>query len=230
MLVVIGGILFWRVPGSFVPEEDQGYAIGIVQMPPGSTMQRTREVMRRVGEKIRQSPSVDSVFEVAGFSFSGSDESQGIFFIRLKEIEDREETATEFIGWAFGNISGTERDGFVFFVNLPVINGLSDFGGFDLWLEDRGNQGTDALHRRAEHAGAKGLAEPGRAGRALQRPRAVAAPRAQARSRAGAVDGACDRRCLQRDPDHARARVRERLLLTRVVCCACRCRPTRRSA
>ena len=144
-LVVIGGILFWRVPGSFVPEEDQGYAIGIVQMPPGATMQRTREVMRRVGEKLRQSPSVDSVFEVAGFSFSGSDESQGIFFIRLKEIEDREETATEFIGWAFGNISGTERDGFVFFVNLPVINGLSDFGGFDLWLEDRGNMGTDAL-------------------------------------------------------------------------------------
>jgi multidrug efflux pump len=145
VLVVIGGLLFWRVPGSFVPEEDQGYAIGIVQMPPGSTMQRTREVMRRVGEKIRQSPSVDSVFEVAGFSFSGSDESQGIFFIRLKEIEDRKETAMEFIGWAYGNIAGTERDGFVFFVNLPVINGLSDFGGFDLWLEDRGNLGTDAL-------------------------------------------------------------------------------------
>jgi len=144
-LVVIGGILFWRVPGSFVPEEDQGYAIGIVQMPPGATMQRTREVMRRVGEKLRKSPSVDSVFEVAGFSFSGSDESQGIFFIRLKEIEDRKETAMEFIGWAYGNIAGTERDGFVFFVNLPVINGLSDFGGFDLWLEDRGNQGTDAL-------------------------------------------------------------------------------------
>jgi multidrug efflux pump len=146
VLLIAGGyLLFFRVPGSFVPEEDQGYAIGIVQMPPGSTIQRTREVMRRVGEKIRQSPSVDSVFEVAGFSFSGSDESSGIFFIRLKEIEERKETATEFIGWAFGNISGTERDGFVFFVNLPVINGLSDFGGFELWLEDRGNQGPDAL-------------------------------------------------------------------------------------
>jgi multidrug efflux pump len=146
VLLVAGGyLLFFRVPGSFVPEEDQGYAIGIVQMPPGSTIQRTREVMRRVGEKIRQSPSVDSVFEVAGFSFSGSDESSGIFFIRLKEIEERKETATEFIGWAFGNISGTERDGFVFFVNLPVINGLSDFGGFELWLEDRGNKGSEAL-------------------------------------------------------------------------------------
>ncbi len=145
VLAIIGIGLYFRVPGSFVPEEDQGYAIGIVQMPPGSTIQRTREVMRRVGQKIRQSESVDSVFEVAGFSFSGSDESAGIFFIRLKEIEDRKETATEFIAWAFGNIAGTERDGFVFFVNLPVINGLSDFGGFDLWLEDRSNHGPEAL-------------------------------------------------------------------------------------
>jgi multidrug efflux pump len=145
VLLLAGGFLFTLVPGSFVPDEDQGYTIGIVQLPPGSTIQRTREVMRRVGAKLRQSPSVDSVFEVAGFSFSGSDESSGIFFIRMKEIKDRKETATEFIGWAFGNISGAERDGFVFFVNLPVINGLSDFGGFDMWLEDRGNKGTQAL-------------------------------------------------------------------------------------
>jgi multidrug efflux pump len=144
-LLVIGAFLFTRVPGSFVPSEDQGYAIGIVQMPPGSTIQRTRDVMRRVGQKLRTSESVHSVFEVTGFSFSGSDESQGIFFIRLKELEDRKETADEFIGWAFQNISGGERDGFVFFVNLPVIQGLSDFGGFDLWLEDRANKGSDAL-------------------------------------------------------------------------------------
>jgi multidrug efflux pump len=145
VLAVIGGFLFVKVPGSFVPEEDQGYALGIVQLPPGSTIKRTREVMRRVGYKLRQSPSVDSVFEVAGFSFSGSDESAGIFFIRLKDFEHREESVTDFIGWAFGNISGQERDGFVFFVNMPVIQGLSDFGGFDLWLEDRANKGTDAL-------------------------------------------------------------------------------------
>jgi multidrug efflux pump len=144
-LAVLGGFLFLKVPGSFVPEEDQGYALGIVQLPPGSTIKRTREVMRRVGYKLRQSPSVDSVFEVAGFSFSGSDESAGIFFIRLKDFEHRKESVTDFIGWAFGNISGQERDGFVFFVNMPVIQGLSDFGGFDLWLEDRANKGTDAL-------------------------------------------------------------------------------------
>jgi multidrug efflux pump len=98
-----------------------------------------------VGDKIRKSPSVDSVFEVTGFGFSGSDESAGIFFIRLKELEDRDETAAEFIQWAYANISGTERDGGVFFVNLPVIQGLSNFGGFDMRLEDRSNKGTQAL-------------------------------------------------------------------------------------
>jgi multidrug efflux pump len=145
VLLLIGGLLFWRVPGSFVPDEDQGYVIGVVVMPPGSTIQRTRQVMRRVGEKIRTSKSVDSVFEVAGFGFSGSDESAGIFFVRLKELKDRDETAAEFLNWTYGNISGSERDGGVFFVNMPVIEGLSSFGGFDMRLEDRANKGPQAL-------------------------------------------------------------------------------------
>jgi multidrug efflux pump len=146
VLVAVGFYLLWfRVPGSFVPDEDQGYVIGIVQLPPGSTIQRTREVMRRVGEKIRQSPSVHQVFEVAGFGFTGSDESAGILFVRLNELKDRKESAAEFINWAFGNVSGTERDGFVFFVNLPTIEGLGQFGGFEMWLEDRSGQGAEAL-------------------------------------------------------------------------------------
>ncbi|HTU68230.1 MAG TPA: multidrug efflux RND transporter permease subunit [Steroidobacteraceae bacterium] len=145
VLFAAGIFTFFHVPGGFVPDEDQGYAIGVVAMPPGSTIQRTREVMARMGEKLRKSEAVDSVFEVAGFGFSGSDESAGICFIRLKELKDRKETADEFIRWAYGNVSGTERDGGVFFVNMPVIQGLSNFGGFDMRLEDRGNQGTEAL-------------------------------------------------------------------------------------
>ncbi len=147
-VLLVGGIylLVFRVPGSFVPDEDQGYTLGIVQLPPGSTMHRTREVMRRVGAKLRTSEAVDSVFEVAGFSFAGgNDESVGIFFIHMKDIEKRKETAEQFIGWAFGNISFSERDAQIFFVNLPVINGLSNFSGFDLWLEDQSGKGNDAL-------------------------------------------------------------------------------------
>ena len=213
VLLLVGGYLFYRVPGSFVPDEDQGYAIGIVAMPPGSTIQRTREVMRRVGEKIRKSPSVDSVFEVAGFGFSGSDESAGIFFVRLKELEDRDETAEEFINWTYGNISGAERDGGVFFVNMPVIQGLSNFGGFDMRLEDRGNKGTQALIEAQNLLLAK--AAQSKIVQGVRYDGFAPAPRLELKldRSAGAVDGARDRRRLQRDPDHVRAGVRERLLL-----------------
>jgi multidrug efflux pump len=145
VLIAAGILVYTRVPGSFVPDEDQGYVLGQVQLQPGSTIQRTREVMRRVGEKIRQSPAVLQVFEVSGFSFNGNDESQGIFFVRLKELEDRKESAAEVIAWAYQNVAFSERDASVFFFNLPVITGLGQFGGFELWLEDRGNKGPDAL-------------------------------------------------------------------------------------
>jgi multidrug efflux pump len=145
VLLVLGWLIFMRVPGSFVPDEDQGYVLGQVQLQPGSTIQRTREVMRRVGEKIRQSPAVSQVFEVSGFSFNGNDESQGIFFVRLKEIKDRKESAAQVIGWAYQNVSFAEREASVYFFNLPTITGLGQFGGFDMWLEDRGYKGPDAL-------------------------------------------------------------------------------------
>jgi multidrug efflux pump len=145
VLLVVGFLIYQRVPGSFVPDEDQGYVLGQVQLQPGSTIQRTREVMRRVGEKIRQSPAVSQVFEVSGFSFNGNDESQGIFFVRLKEIEDRKESAAQVIAWAYQNVSFAEREASVYFFNLPTITGLGQFGGFEMWLEDRGYKGADAL-------------------------------------------------------------------------------------
>jgi multidrug efflux pump len=194
VVLFVGGfyVLIFRLPGSFVPDEDQGYTIGVVQMPPGSTIQRTREVMRRVGAKISRSPSVDGVFEVAGFSFSGSDESSGIFFIRMKEIKDRKETAAEFIASANANISGSERDGFVFFVNLPVITGLGDFGGFEMWLEIEATRARRHSSRRRT-CRCRRPRRAGGAGCALQRPCPIAATRtqldrAQAQSMGLAVD------------------------------------------
>src|SRR4029078_188514 len=103
---------------------------------------RTRAVMQRVGEKIRQSPAVLQVFEVSGFSFNGNDESARLFFVRLKALEDRKESAQDVIGWAYQNVAFSERDASVFFFNLPVISGLGQFGGFEMWLCERGAQRT----------------------------------------------------------------------------------------
>ncbi len=146
VLLILGGVAFWRVPSSFVPEEDQGFTIGIVQLPSGSTMTRTREFMKDVGDTLRQHDAVHSVFEVTGFSFVGGGESVGIFFIRLKDWGDREASAADFTQWANGTMFMKPGDGQVFFVNLPTIPGLGQFGGFDFWLEDRSGLGRDALY------------------------------------------------------------------------------------
>jgi multidrug efflux pump len=146
LLLIGGGILFTRVPGSFVPDEDQGFAIGMVMMPPGTSQPRTREFMRDVSGKLRQHEAVDSVFEVTGFSFIGSGESVGMFFIKLKDYGDRDADATEFIGWANGMAFMSTRDGMAFFANFPTIAGLGQFGGFDFWLEDRKGAGRQALY------------------------------------------------------------------------------------
>jgi multidrug efflux pump len=145
-LLIGGGLLFMRVPSSFVPEEDQGFTIGMVMMPPGTSQPRTREFMRDVSEKLRQHEAVHSVFEVTGFSFIGSGESVGMFFIKMKDYGDRKANASEFIQWANGMAFMTTRDGMAFFANFPTIAGLGQFGGFDFWLEDRAGAGRQAMY------------------------------------------------------------------------------------
>jgi multidrug efflux pump len=146
VLLVAGGITFMFVPSSFVPDEDQGFTIGMVMMPPGTSQPRTRDFMRDVSEKLRQNEAVHSVFEVTGFSFIGSGESVGMFFIKLKDYHERKTTATDFIQWANGMAFMTTRDGMAFFANFPTIAGLGQFGGFDFWLEDRTGAGRPALY------------------------------------------------------------------------------------
>ncbi|HEY8509380.1 MAG TPA: efflux RND transporter permease subunit, partial [Steroidobacteraceae bacterium] len=145
VIVIVGGFLFTRLPGSFLPDEDQGYTLGLVQLPPGAAMARTQQVMRQVSSTIRQHEAVDAVFEVSGFSFVGQGENVGILFIRMKDWDERDATADEFIQWANGTMFMTMRDAQVFFVNLPTISGLGQFGGFDFYLEDRAGRGFAAL-------------------------------------------------------------------------------------
>jgi multidrug efflux pump len=145
VLVVIGGFLFTRLPGSFVPEEDQGYVIGIVQLPPGASLARTMGVMTQMSDVIKNNEAVEGIFQVGGFGFFGQGENTGIMFVRLKPWEDRDMTSDEFNQWANGALFGAIKDATVFVVNLPTISGLGQFGGFDFFLEDHAGQGHDAL-------------------------------------------------------------------------------------
>jgi len=145
VLLLVGGFTFMKVPSSFVPEEDQGFTIGMVMMPPGTSQPRTRDFMRSVSEQLRTNEAVDSVFEVTGFSFIGAGESVGMFFIKLKDYADRKATATQFNQWAFG-MGMSQKDGMALFFNFPTIPGLGNFGGFEFWLEDRKAGGRPALY------------------------------------------------------------------------------------
>jgi len=145
LLLVLCGFLFTRLPGSFLPEEDQGYALAIVQLPPGATKSRTTVVFDQLYGMMKDDPSFEGMMQVTGFSFVGSGENVGMAFIRLKDWDAREETAPEFIQKMNGKAFVGIKDAQVFFVNLPTVQGLGQFGGFDMWLQDRAGAGQDAL-------------------------------------------------------------------------------------
>jgi multidrug efflux pump len=145
VLVAVGAWIFVRMPGGFLPEEDQGYAYVIVQTPPGTTLDRTMQVMTRVGDLMHQSPDVDAVMEIAGFSFVGQGENVGLGFVRLKPWDKRKDTAATFIGWANRILARNIHDAQAYSVNLPTVRGLGQFGGFDLFLQDRAGLGRDTL-------------------------------------------------------------------------------------
>ena len=147
LLVALAVFLFMRLPSSFVPEEDQGYALAIIQLPPGATMERTNGVLRELEDVLRQNPLVYRVLTVAGFSFLGQGENVGLAFIPLQDWDERtgpDQDVQAFIGWANGAVQAI-KGAQVFVINLPTIRGLGRFGGFDMRLEDRAGLGHDAL-------------------------------------------------------------------------------------
>jgi len=147
LLVVLAGYLFTRLPGSFLPEEDQGYAFVIIQLPPGANMARTNAVLRQMEGILEQNPLVDRVLDVAGFSFVGQGENVGLGFIRLKDWSERTrpgQQVGDFIQAANGALQAI-KDARIFVVNMPTVRGLGRFGGFDFRLEDRAGLGHDAL-------------------------------------------------------------------------------------
>lgn len=85
------------MPSSFLPEEDQGFALAIVQLPPGATKTRMNEVFTQMRAVLEKIPSIEGLMQITGFSFVGSGENVGMGFIRLKPWQERQETADQLI-------------------------------------------------------------------------------------------------------------------------------------
>ncbi|UCA10532.1 efflux RND transporter permease subunit [Aeromonas enteropelogenes] len=148
MLVVLG-VLFMRMPTSFLPEEDQGVVMSMVQLPVGATKQRTEVVLAQMRDYFleNEKENVESVLTVAGFSFAGSGQNAGMAFIKLKDWSERESpdrSANAIIGRAMGYLFSI-KEAQVFAFNLPSIPELGTATGFDFYLQDRAGLGHDKL-------------------------------------------------------------------------------------
>jgi len=145
VMLALGAFLLLKLPGSFVPDEDQGYMLVDVQLPAGATLPRTREVMQRISAILTSNPAVANVFIIVGSSFTGNGENAGRAFVHLKPWDERKQTAGELIRWANMSFAREIHDARAFVINLPTIRGLGAFGGFDFYLEDRAGLGREAL-------------------------------------------------------------------------------------
>ncbi|MGM9490997.1 efflux RND transporter permease subunit [Ideonella sp. YS5] len=146
---IIGAVvlMYNRLPTSFLPNEDQGYLIVNVQLPPGASQTRTEAVMQQVESFFLKQPEVDKVVGVLGFSFSGSGQNAGLAFVPLKPWDERkgkEHSAQTLAGKAFGALMGI-RDAFIFPLSPPPIPELGTATGFNFRLQDRGGNGHAAL-------------------------------------------------------------------------------------
>jgi multidrug efflux pump len=140
-------LFYLRLPTSFLPQEDQGYMIVNVQLPPGATLERTTRVMEQVEGFILQQPEVQSMVGVLGFSFSGQGQNAGLAFVTLKDWDQRkgeQHAAGAVAGRAFGALSRV-RDAFIFPLSPPPIPELGTASGFTFRLQDRGGNGHQAL-------------------------------------------------------------------------------------
>ena len=140
-------VVYMRLPTSFLPNEDQGYLIANIQLPPGAALERTQEALYAVEQFAMKQPEVQDVITVAGFSFSGQGQNAGISFIPLKNWSERpgaEHSAEAVAGRAMGALSGF-RDAFIFALSPPPIPELGTATGFTFRLQDRGSKGHDAL-------------------------------------------------------------------------------------
>jgi len=148
------GLTFWvytRVPTAFIPEDDQGYLMVIVQAPQGASLEYTGNVCATIEKELLKIPDVEGTFSVIGFSFSGNASNQAIVFVPLTSFEkrkgDKHSAATVLQGMRapLSQIQGA----LVVPFNPPAVQGLGNFGGFTFEVEDLGRNSVQQIANAA---------------------------------------------------------------------------------
>ena len=153
MLALYGVILavlvvgYARLPGSFLPDEDQGMLMAMIQLPVGATDERTQAATAQFVEYMRAQPEVDSLITITGLGMGGNAQNSGRAFIKLKDWSLREgaDQAAGALALRATIALSNLRDASIFVMQPPAIRGLGESSGFNLQLKDVGGVGHDTL-------------------------------------------------------------------------------------
>jgi HAE1 family hydrophobic/amphiphilic exporter-1 len=136
--IVFTAIAFNAIPTGFVPTEDQGYAIGIVQMPEGGSLQQTAALQQRIAAALRQEPAIRTSALFSGASFDGNAPNRGLFFFGTKPWSERggDQSVAAIVGRLNGKLAALQ-EGRVIVIEPPAIRGYGNSGGFEFQLLDQ---------------------------------------------------------------------------------------------
>ncbi|WNJ90213.1 multidrug efflux RND transporter permease subunit [Bosea sp. 685] len=168
VLVGLTAVLFRTVPGGFVPGQDKQYLVGFAQLPDAATLDRTEDVIRKMGEIALKHPGVQSAVAFPGLSINGFTNSSnaGIVFVTLKPFEERKDPSLggAAIAMQLNQQFAGIKEAFIAMFPPPPVQGLGTIGGFKLQIEDRAGLGYKALDEATKAFMAKAAAAPEIAG------------------------------------------------------------------
>jgi len=166
VFVLLLGATWWvyrTVPSGFVPEEDQGYVMVIIQAPPGASLDYTMNIVRQTEQIMMKVGAAKTMFAAGGFGFTGTAPNQGVVFAQLKDFSERRDpgqSAQAIVGQLFGAFSQITGAMVIPFLP-PSIQGLSIFGGFSYELLDQSGGPIENLEAAAQQIVAQGNQTPG---------------------------------------------------------------------
>ncbi len=146
-MVGLTGLMSQIVPGGLVPDEDQGYFLGAVILPEGSSLERTNAVVKKVEAAMSPNKNIDSVFSLVGLNFLGGGglkSSAATMFFPLKPWAERTQSAKELVMETYMK-TGDIKEGLPLAFAPPAIQGLGQTGGFEFYLQNKGDGGVRRL-------------------------------------------------------------------------------------
>jgi HAE1 family hydrophobic/amphiphilic exporter-1 len=166
VFIVLLGATWWvyrTVPSGFVPEEDQGYVMVLIQAPPGASLDYTMDIVRQTEQTMMGLGQTKTMFAAGGFGFTGTSPNQGVVFAQLKDFKERRgeaDSAKAIVGQLFGGFSQITGAMVIPFLP-PSIQGLGQFGGFTYELLDQSGGPIENLEAAAQQLIAQGNQTPG---------------------------------------------------------------------